>query len=149
MNHRRFLRVDLPRWVYGTIDKVRDGNPWEKAWTATYEEVGGLSAESGKKGCPMVAARTLYEFGRIRDGGTPFLIWDIADLWGRSRNGTYAMVAVELLGADSTLTKTRLWGAVQDAVRRRTGDEPAASNQGGPTLAFQLWHLGLIVEEEP
>lgn len=83
----------------------------------------------------MVAARTLYEFGRIRDGGTPFLAWDIADLWGWSRNGTYAMVAIELLGADSTLTKTQLWRNIQDAVRERTGDEPAASNQAG-----RRWH---------
>ena len=149
MNNRTFLSVDLPRWVYGTIEKVRDGDAWAKAWTATYEEIGGRSAESGRKGCPMVAARTLYEFGRIRDGDTPFLAWDIADLWGRSRNGTYAMLAIGLLGVDCALNKTQLWRSVQDAVRQRTGEEPAASDQGGPTLAFQLWQLGLIVEVGP
>ena len=36
---------------------------------------------------------------------------------------------------------------IQQAVRREVGDEPARTNQGGPTLAYQLWHLGLIVDE--
>lgn len=146
MDHRIFLNVDLRRWICGTTEKVQNGDTWVKAWTTTYKEIGGRSCDSGRKVCPMVAARTLHEFGRIRDGGTPFLAWDMAVLWGRSRNGTYAMLAIELLSANPALNKTQLWRRVQEAVRRETGDEPAASNQGGAALAFQLWHLGFIVE---
>ena len=43
------------------------------------------------------------------------------------------------------LNKTNLWLEIQESVRREVGDEPAASEQGGPSLTFQLWHLGLIV----
>ena len=134
---------------FGTIAKVGEGESWAKAWLATYKEIGGQSRESGKKDCPRVAAKTLYEFGRITDGGTPFVVWDIDKLWGRSRNGTYAMLAIELLGADPTLNVTQLWARTQEAVRRKTGDEPAATNQGGVTLAYKLWHLGLIEAEGP
>lgn len=145
MDPETFLSVGLRAWILGTIGKVRAGEEWAKAWKATYKEIGGQSCESGKKVCPMVAARTLYEFGRIKDAGTPFLDWDIADLWRSSRNGTYAMLAVGLARNDPTLDSTKLWKLVQDAVRRETGDEPAASDQGAVTLAFKLWHLGLIV----
>ena len=145
MEHRVFLRVDLIRWVFGTIEKVRNGADWTKAWTAKYSEIGGYSSESGRKVCPMATTRTLYEFGRIRGGEVPFRDCDVAELWGRSRNGAYGMLAIRLLSADPTLNMTELWLRIQSAVRRETGEEPAASNQGGATVVFKLWHLGLIV----
>ena len=95
----------------------------------------------------MAAARTLYEFGRIRDGGMPFREWSIRDLWGHSRNGAYAMLAVDLLNREPELSGAGLWLRIQEAVRRETTDEPAGTNQGGSTVAFKLWHLGLIVVE--
>lgn len=147
MDHRKFLGVDLMGWVYGTVEKAGRGDPWSSAWTSTYWEIGGCSEWTAKKGCPMAAARTLYEYGRIRDGGKPFENCDIKRLWEQSRNGTYAMLALRLLGTDPTLNKAGLWRRIQEAVRCEMGAEPAASNQGAPTLAFQLWHLGLIVEE--
>lgn len=147
MEHRKFLGVNARDWVYGTIGKFRGGRVWGEAWLSTYLEIGGRSRTSGAKGCPKAAARTLYEFGRIRDAGEAYRDCDIGDLWLRSRNGAYAMLAVRLLQEDPRLDKTRLWARIRDAVRRETGDEPAVSNQGGPTLAYQLWHLGLIVDE--
>ena len=147
MDHGVYLGVDLRRWVYGTIEKAGRGDAWGDGWTRTYREIGGHSESTGKKGCPMASARTLYEYGRIRDGGKPFQDCDIERLWRRSRNGTYALLALKLLGMDPTLNKTRLWSRIQEVVRCEIGAEPAASNQGGPTLAFQLWHLGLIVGE--
>ena len=149
MKHRIFLGVDLRKWVYGTIDKVRQDDAWGKAWTETYEAIGGRSQSCGRKSCPMVAARILHEYGRIHDGGRPFRKWKLRDLWACSRNGTYAMLAVELLRAEPRLSKTQLWGRIQKAVRDGTHEEPAVSNQGGATLAFQLWHQGLIVESGP
>ena len=149
MNHRMFLGVDLRKWVYGTVDKVRQGDAWGKAWTETYEAIGGCSRSCGRKSCPKEAAMILHEYGRIRDGGRPFREWTLPDLWKRSRNGTYAMLAVEQLCAEPGLSKSQLWVRIQEAVRHGTRDDPAASNQGGPTLAFQLWHQGLIMETGP
>ena len=94
-----------------------------------------------------MAAKTLYEMGRIRNGGLPLTDFGLLELWNRSRNGTYAILATRLLRASPQLSKASLWTEIRHAVRREIGDEPARSNQGGPTLAYQLWHLGLIVEE--
>ena len=54
-----------------------------------------------------------------------------------------------MLGAARSphLSKISVLPEIQQAVRREVGDEPARTNQGGPTLAYQLWHLGLIVDE--
>ena len=141
----QFLGVDLRRWVYGTIEKVRHGIAWSDAWTATYREIGGRSESTGRKSCPMAAAKTLYEYGRIRNGGTPYSDCDIHCLWRESRNGTYAMLAIRLLSAEPTLNKSHLWSRIQHIVRCEIGAEPARSDQGGPTLVFLLWHQGLIV----
>ena len=146
MKHEIFMRVDLRDWVYGTIERHRRGMPWRQAWVGTYRDMGGTSGASGRKGCPMAAANALYRFGRIRDAGLPWRECDIPELWRSARNGTYAMLAVRLLHTDPDLGKASLWSAIQDAVRRETGYEPARTNQGGPTVAFQLWHLGLIVD---
>ena len=97
----------------------------------------------------MVAANTLYQFGRLTNAGMPFSECDIPGLWRQSRNGTYAMLALRLLQANPESGKAALWREIQKAVRRETGDEPAGTNQGGPTVAFQLWHLGLIVDRQP
>lgn len=97
----------------------------------------------------MVATNTLYQFGRLKNAGMPFRECDIPELWQGSRNGTYAMLALRLLRADPELGKARLWREIQKAVRSETGDGPARTNQGGPTVSFKLWHLGLIVDGNP
>ena len=147
MPHRVFYNVDLAAWVCGTIEKFQQGEGWRKAWIETYRAIGGVSESSGKKPCPMIAARTLYEYGRLKNGGLPFRESETAELWDQSRNGTYAILATRLLSADSNLKKSTLWQEIQRAVRREVGEEPAGSNQGGPTLTLQLWHLGLIEDE--
>ena len=146
MPHRIFYNVDLVDWVYGTIEKHERGVSWGAAWGETYREIGGSSKASGEKGCPRAAAKTLHEFGRLKDGGLPYKVCEISELWNHSRNGTYAILATRLLWANPHLSKASLWREIQEAVRREAGHEPACSNQGGPTLAYQLWHLGLIVE---
>ena len=88
MDREQFQGMALRRWVYRTIEKVKCDIAWSDAWTATYWETGGRSESTGRKGCPMVAARTLYEYGRIQDSGTPYSDWDIDCLWRESRNGT-------------------------------------------------------------
>ena len=147
MPNRIFYNVDLAAWIYGTIEKHRDGAAWRSAWVDTYWAIGGLSRTSGEKGCPMMAAKTLYEMGRIRNSGLPFTDCGLPELWNRSRNGTYAILTTRLLRANPQLSKTSLWTEIQHAVRQEIGGEPSRTNQGGPALAYQLWHLGLIVEE--
>ena len=129
------------------FEKHQQGVSWRSAWVETYREIGGKSKFSGEKGCPREAAKTLYELGRLKNGDLPFRDYEIPELWNHSRNGAYAILATRLLQVSPHLSKTSLWREIQEAVRRDVGDEPARTNQGGPTLAYQLWHLGLIVDE--
>ena len=147
MPHRIFYNVDLAAWVYGTVEKHRQGVSWQSGWVETYREIGGVSKTSSEKVCPMMAARTLCELGRLKNGGLPFRDCEISELWNHSRNGTYAILATRLLRASPHLSKTSLWPEIQQTVRREVGDEPARTNPGGPILAYQPWHLGLIVDE--
>ena len=147
MPNRIFCSIDLTAWIYGTIEKHRDGAPWRSAWVDTYWAIGGLSRSGGEKGCPMMAAKTLCEMGRIWNGALPFTECALAELWKRSRNGTYAILARRLLRASRRLSKASLWTEIQHTVRREIGDEPARTNHGGPSLAYQLWHLGLTGEK--
>ena len=147
MEHRTFFKVDLVDWMCGTIRKVQEGGDWGNAWPSTYCEIGGRSSSSGNKGCPKAAAKTLYEFGRIRGAGRAYRDFEIGKMWNHSKNGTYAMLALRILSENRMLNKKQLWTQIQEAVRYETGDEPATSNQGGPILAYQLWHLGLIVDD--
>ena len=94
----------------------------------------------------MVAARTLYELGRLTKAGLPFRVCEIPELWNRSKNGTYAILATRSLRANPHMSKASLWQEIQQAVRREVGEDPGRTNQGGPTLAYQLWRLGLIVD---
>ena len=40
-NCESFLNVDLEAWVYGTIEKHREGKSWRHAWFETYLHIGG------------------------------------------------------------------------------------------------------------
>ena len=146
MSYRNFLKVDLVKWVYGTVDKYQHGESWRQAWPETYREIGGLSESVGLKVCPREAAKTLYEHGRLKDSGVPFRDCVIPELWEASKNGTYAILATRLLRENPSLGKAELWREIQRALRREVGEEPAGSDQGGPKLTFQLWQLGLIVD---
>ena len=97
MPHQISYNVDLVDWVYGTVEKHRRGASWQSAWNETYRKIAGMSKSTGEKGCPREAAKTLYEFGRLKDGGMPFRYCKIPELWTRSKNGTYAMLATRLL----------------------------------------------------
>ena len=48
MPHRIFYSVDLAAWVYGTIEKHRQGASWPRAWVETYREIGGATS-SGRE----------------------------------------------------------------------------------------------------
>ena len=146
MSYRNFLKVDLVKWVYGAVDKYQHGESWRQAWPETYRKIGGLSGNTGRKGCPMEAAKILYEYGRLKGCGMPFRDCVIPELWKVSRNGTYAILVTKLLSENPNLSKVELWREIQGTVRCEISEEPAGSDQGGTKLTFQLWHLGLIVD---
>ena len=140
-----FFCVDLKSWIFGTIKKVEQGVEWNTAWQETYREIGGKSYESGKKECPMNGTKTLYLLGRINGGNVPYKalpIHTISETY--SKNGAYAILAIELLSLDSMVSGNDLWTKVRTRFREETGEEAALSNQGGTTIAYKLWHLGLI-----
>lgn len=141
---REFLKVDLPKWIEGTVSKYERGQEWNSAWFETYKELGGKSDESGKKGCPRAAAKTLYELGRIIGHGTARNLPLSQVVRKHSKNGAYAIAAIELLNKEPALDLTTLWSRIQQRIRTESGEEPAASNQGGPTLTYKLWQMGLV-----
>ena len=78
----------------------------------------------------------------------------IPELWEISRNGTYAILATQLLRVKPNLSKDenkdKLWSKIQWAVRREVGgdfDLPC-KDAGGAEVASKLWRLGLIVDME-
>ena len=145
-DHQIFCKLDIERWVFGAIEKVQNGAEWNGAWQETYGELGGQSEEVMKKGCPMKGAQTLYELGRIKDGGKQRKNPPLQDiLSNHSKNGVYAVLALEELQQNSDISVSDLWEKIQARMRSDLCEEPAASNQGGPTIAFKLWHLGLTV----
>ena len=118
MPHQIFYNLDLVDWIYETVEKHRRGASWQSAWVEIYRKIGDMSKSSEEKSCPREAAKTLYEFGRLKDGGMPFGDCQVPELWTRSRNGTYAILATRLLRANPQLSKTSLWREIQQAVRR-------------------------------
>jgi len=78
----------------------------------------------------MKAAETLYQLGRLKRAGVPFTECEIPELWNRTKNGTYAVLATRLLRSNTDLNKTSLWLEIQRAVRR----EIRASSAAGPRV---------------
>lgn len=141
-----FMNVNLKKWVLGTIDKYKESENWNDAWKKIYYEIGGKSRESAQKGCPVNGAKTLYFLGRIKGNDVPFQNPRLRHIWNcHSKNGVYSILAVALLGRNHDIPLDKLWLKIQRHIRCRLKEEPAKSNQGGPTVAFKLWHLGLIV----
>ena len=94
----------------------------------------------------MIAAKTLYMLGRIRGGNISFKQPPLREVWNSySKNGTYAILAIEQLIQNPHISLTDLWSAIRRRIKSELGDEPARSNQGGATVAYKLWHLGLII----
>lgn len=141
----QFLSVDLKSWVSDTIDKVQKGADWNDAWQETYKDIGGKSKESGKKGCPMNGTKTLFLLGRIKGSNMPYKNPPLREVWDNySKNGVYAFLSLETISRNPSISLNGLWLIIQKRVREELGEEPAQSNQGGPTVAYKLWHLGLI-----
>ena len=144
--HEIFLNVNIVDWVFGTIRKVQTGISWNDAWQQTYREIGGKSAESGKKACPMNGARTLYEMGRIKHSNKPRLNLPFDEVAKNySKNGVYTLLALEILSGNPNISLKNLWKLVQQRFEEELNLQPAKSEQGSTKIAYKLWHLGKIV----
>ena len=142
---RNLYKINLKDWVLNTIEKVEKGTDWICAWRETYFELGGRSKESGSKFCPMKGAETLYRLGRIKGSGQPFRNPELKEIWNYSTNGAYAILALEYISEKPDISRSELWTRIQDRIRAELDEEPAKFNQGAPTVAYKLWHLGLIM----
>ena len=148
MNYSQYMGIHLISWVRGTIKKVQEGDDWNAAWEKTYWYLGGKSVHSGRKGCPKIGTKTLYLLGRIKNSNVPYQNLPLRDVWNNySINGAYAVLALEGLSQNPDILLTDLWPYIQHRVREELGEEPAQSNQDGPTVAFKLWHLGMINQQ--
>ena len=140
-----FLTVDLQKWVYGTINKVQQGFAWNNAWEDTYKEIGGTSIESGKKPCPKNGTRTLYQLGRIKNSKINYVAISYEEiLKNYSKNGVYAIMAIDILEKNPDIELKELWYKIKELFKKELKIEPSNSNQGGPTIAFKLWKSSLI-----
>jgi len=96
----------------------------------------------------MNGTKTLYLLGRIEDSSMPYRNPPLQDVWNNiSKNGVYSLLTLELLDKNPDWGIVKIWADVRKQVRNRLGEEPAKSNQGGPTIAYKLWHNGLIVDD--
>ena len=94
----------------------------------------------------MNGTKTLYLLGRISGNDMPYQSPPLLEVWKNySKNGVYALLALEILSLHPNISLNNLWHRIQERVRNELGEEPALSNQGAPTVAYKLWNLGLIV----
>ncbi len=146
---RHLYKINLKDWVLNTIEKVERGDDWNCAWKETYFELGGKSKESGRKFSPMNGTEVLYRLGRIKGSGQPFRNPELKEIWNYSTNGAYAILALEYISEKPDISRSEFWTRIQDRIRAELDEEPAKFNQGAPTVAYKLWHLGLIVVNLP
>jgi hypothetical protein len=137
--------IPVTPWVLGTVTKMRQAGAtesadWNRFWVHTYRELGGRSAESGKKGCPKSGAYALWFLGRLVHGGRAAKNWSVKQIDTQlGKNAAYAILAAEMLAAGSDVSAMRRWPAVQDRYKRETGNSPAATEQGAVKVAVELF----------
>ena len=143
MMNNEFLKVDLLDWVYGTIQKVQNGEEWSDAWLSTYFEIGGSSLNSGSKGCPKNALRILYQTGRLKNTELGCKNYNLQKIWEDSKNGVYALITTEVLSENESIEYEQLKDRVYAETASRFGSAPK-SDQGAVRLTLMLWKLGKV-----
>ena len=127
MKYSQYMGINLRAWVYGTIQKVQEGDNWNSAWEETYRNLGGKSANSGRKVCPMVSTKALYLLGRIKNSDMPYQKLPLRNVWNDySKNGTYSILALEGLSQNPDISLTDLWRYVQHQIRKELRRKPGA-----------------------
>jgi hypothetical protein len=150
--HRLFMGVDLWAWVNGTIKKVESQkyygpDAWEKAWQETYFELGGRSEYSGSKGCPQKGAYTLYLLGRIKGTKRKYLQWDYRQILDVSKNGVYAVMAIDILKETPNIPLSKLIDKIKEKYDEEFGEIPSP-DPGAPTIAYKLFKLNKLITEK-
>lgn len=108
----------------------------------------GAKLSNAKKGCPLTAARTLYELGRIKNSGMPFKELSLRQVCDDySKNGAYAILAIRIIAEETEISQSGLWNRVKILFEDELDDKPAKTNQGGATIALKLWKNNLIATD--
>ena len=144
-------KLDAREWMKKTIKKMENSETedpleWNRFWEETYFEFGGKSACSACKGCPKKAGYTLWYLGRIKGSNRERVEMSIDEVKNQlSKNGAYAILGQEILSKSPTpLTKSDLFSKIQNEYKEGTEDDPAKSDQGGPTLTWILFKAGML-----
>lgn len=143
-------KINAREWIRKTIEKMENSETespfeWNRFWEETYFELGGEKYSVACKGCPKKAGYTLWYLGRIKESNRERMEMSIDEVKNRlSKNGAYALLGQEILSNSLTLNKSDLFRRIQSEYRRRTNDEPAHSDQGGPTLTWILFNAGML-----
>lgn len=147
--HNLFLRIDIRKWVFGTIERIPDGGiqsnaAWNDAWLATYFDLGGRSMHSGRKSCLKNGARVLYESGRLEGTSVPYQGICLQDIWEKdSRNGVYSLIAAMELKRAPNVKLAELREVVFATTLSKFGSAPK-SDQGAIKLVHTLYGLHRI-----
>ena len=150
MAYLKLFYIQANDWVLKTAEKMKkdnrqDSDSWNTFWEETYFDLGGKKSSTACKGCPKKAAYTLWYLGRIKNTGrnrVDISINKVAEKF--SKNGAYAVLGQELLENNPNLNKVSLFEEIQKEFKKRTTENPAESNQGGPTLTWILFNEGLL-----
>lgn len=149
------FKIPLTLWVRKTIEKMNQSGEndiygWSRSWLQAYEDLGGRSTESGKKGCPQHAAYGLWQLGRIKETGKAYQKLSLSAINQKyGKNAVYAVLALDLLRQKrASIDNDVFWSQVQDYFRRQLHEEPAISQQGAVTVAKVLYEENQIVVQE-
>ncbi|MEA2033221.1 MAG: hypothetical protein U9N41_06525 [Euryarchaeota archaeon] len=143
-------KLDAREWIRKTIKKMENretdsSSDWNKFWEEIYYDLGGTSACAACKGCPKKAGYTSWYLGRIKGSNRKRVEMSFDTVKKRClKNGAYAILGQEILSNSPNLNKSDLFRKIQIEYRRRTNDEPAGSDQGGPTLTWILFKAGML-----
>ncbi len=150
MAYSKLYYIQVNDWVLKTAEKMKNANrqdsdSWNTFWEKTYFDLGGKNKFSARKGCPKKAAYTLWYLGRIKNTGRNKIDISINEVAEKiSENGAYAVLGQELLENNPNLNKVSLFEEIQKEFKKRTTENPAESDQGGPKLTWILFDEGLL-----
>jgi len=143
-------KIDARKWIKENVKKMESSNAeypfeWNKFWEETYFALGGKSPTVASKGCPKKAGYTLWYFGRIKGSNKKRVEISIEEVKNRcSKDGTYAILGQEILEKSPDLSRSNLFKKIQIEYKKRTNDDPAASDQGSTTLTWILFNAGML-----
>ena len=138
------FKIDIEDWVLGTVNKYETGSNWDDSWSDTYYELGGCKYSVSVKGCPKIAAKTLYKLGRFKNTNSSYQEISFKAVCEKySKNGMYSLMTLKFLQQNSNLTYKEVWEFVKNSL---LDDFKIDLNfdQGAVKVAYRMWQLGHI-----